>query len=941
MINIRKNNGITLISLAITIAIILILTAVVAYNFSVSNEKAYYNKMASDIKLLNDKTLVYYNKYGEIPKTTREITVDGTDYYEIDLSKLEGVTLNYGIEHGKTAVLNQTSDAYVIDDNLNVYYLKGIMLNDVLYHTDSYGVEEAPFIVLSSTETNYEIVPGNTKNIKLTAALKNATGDLTWTTSNINVAQVTGTGNTRTIKLKNAGTAIITVSYGDVSTTFNITVTEKDKSKIWIYNGDGTLTRAGVTVTIGDYVNYIEGTYTHTPDISKGIGTSEPTGSETEGYTLTTSTLTTEDLNWRVLGANEDGDLELISAQRTETLLYLANEEGYIYGEENLNNLCNDLYGQGTNSKGNKVILKGRSYNLEDIDKLANYDPIMYEGYGVEWIYRYPTQEEMDEYTGTENSTRYMQYSTDGGITWIDITDETCQTFRLPGETTTISSANPGSIKVINQYYKYDYRNNITTDDGYTTDIITDIKNMIGIDSLFEFPALATNGVQCTANGTLFGSYIIGIDYTNTFGCCFKSWNKYHYLNNMVVRPVVTISPEYKLIGTGDDIGETTNMWEIDSINAVTPTLILDKVNITAKIGETLSETITATLTNSTGNLTWTSSNTDVAEVVGNGSVATVTYKDEGTTTITVTCGNLSAKCKITVIGCDHTYTTDGICSICGKTCAHTFQDSTCTICGFACTSHTYDSNNTCTICGAIKSCITEGTLITLANGKQVPVEELTGKEKLLVWDMLSGSYKEADIAYIINHNGIKENREIIHLYFSDGRDIEIVKDHGFYNIDLNKTVYINADNYQEYIGDWFVTQKLNSGNQWSRAKLTGVKIEYRETRVYEVVTYGNLTCFTNGLLSISSLLNPFCNIFEVDIATLSYDKKQMAEDIKKYGLFTYEDFKELIPEYAFGLYNVEYLKVALGKELTTWEEINFLADYYNTEIAPIVNDAK
>ena len=66
-----------------------------------------------------------------------------------------------------------------------------------------------------------------------------------------------------------------------------------------------------------------------------------------------------------------------------------------------------------------------------------------------------------------------------------------------------------------------------------------------------------------------------------------------------------------------------------------------------------------------------------------------------------------------------------------------------------------------------------------------------------------------------------------------------------------------------------------------------------------------------------------------------------MLKDIEKYGLFTYEDFKELIPEYAFGLYNVEYLKVALGKGLTTWEEINFLADYYNTEIAPLVNDAK
>lgn len=138
MIKIRKNKGITLISLVITIAIMLILTGVISYNFSVSNEKSYYNKMVSDIQILNDKILIYYNRYEEVPKTTRGITVDGTVYYEIDLSKLENVTLNYGSENGDATTLSQISDVYVVDEDLNVYYLKGIELNDILYHTDLY-----------------------------------------------------------------------------------------------------------------------------------------------------------------------------------------------------------------------------------------------------------------------------------------------------------------------------------------------------------------------------------------------------------------------------------------------------------------------------------------------------------------------------------------------------------------------------------------------------------------------------------------------------------------------------------------------------------------------------------------------------------------------------------------------------------------------------------
>ena len=90
--------------------------------------------MVSDIKLLNDKILVYYNKYEEIPKTDREITINGTLYYEIDLSKIEGLTLNYGNEYGETVELSNSSDVYVVDESLNVYYLQGVEKSGEIYH---------------------------------------------------------------------------------------------------------------------------------------------------------------------------------------------------------------------------------------------------------------------------------------------------------------------------------------------------------------------------------------------------------------------------------------------------------------------------------------------------------------------------------------------------------------------------------------------------------------------------------------------------------------------------------------------------------------------------------------------------------------------------------------------------------------------------------------
>lgn len=132
MIKRSSEKGITLISLVVTIIILLILTGVVITNFNSSDEDGKYNNMKADIKLLKDKVLIYYNRYGEVPKTSRTIKVNNTDYYEIDLSELGNITLNYGKDYEKD--LTTSSDVYLIDLNLHVYYLKGIERSGKMYH---------------------------------------------------------------------------------------------------------------------------------------------------------------------------------------------------------------------------------------------------------------------------------------------------------------------------------------------------------------------------------------------------------------------------------------------------------------------------------------------------------------------------------------------------------------------------------------------------------------------------------------------------------------------------------------------------------------------------------------------------------------------------------------------------------------------------------------
>ena len=86
------------------------------------------------------------------------------------------------------------------------------------------------------------------------------------------------------------------------------------------------------------------------------------------------------------------------------------------------------------------------------------------------------------------------------------------------------------------------------------------------------------------------------------------------------------------------------------NVTILASALTLDITSITESIlqGNTKTVVLAATAEN-TGTLTWSSSNTAVASVIGNGTSATVTIKAGGSAVITVTDGNVSATCSINV----------------------------------------------------------------------------------------------------------------------------------------------------------------------------------------------------------------------------------------------------------------------------------------------------
>ena len=223
------------------------------------------------------------------------------------------------------------------------------------------------------------------------------------------------------------------------------------------------------------------------------------------------------------------------------------------------------------------------------------------------------------------------------------------------------------------------------------------------------------------------------------------------------------------------------------------------------------------------------------------------------------------------------------------------------------------------------RSCIAEGSLISLADGSQVAVEDLTGNENLLVWNMLTGQFDSAPILFI--DSDPVYSYEVIKLTFSDGTEVKVIDEHAFFDMTLGEYVFLRRDAAQ-YIGHYF---NKKSGNTWTTVQLTSVAISTESTTAWSPVTYGHLCYYVNGMLSMPGATEGLINIFDVDTSLMKYDPVQMAADIQTYGLYTYAEFNAIIPlpEYVFNAFNGQYLKVSIGKGLITLNEIAALLERY------------
>lgn len=224
-------------------------------------------------------------------------------------------------------------------------------------------------------------------------------------------------------------------------------------------------------------------------------------------------------------------------------------------------------------------------------------------------------------------------------------------------------------------------------------------------------------------------------------------------------------------------------------------------------------------------------------------------------------------------------------------------------------------------------SCLPEGTLIALAGGRCERIENIKVGDRILSFNHTTGALVETEVGFVFKAYGTVSAAK---LGFSDGSELTVVNvnGHGMLDATLGKYVLVTPGNVDFFVGHSFVL--IDENGEAKTAKLVSYEISELTVNRYDVVTAENLNCIANGFITCSDVLVNVCNTFKLTDGFV-YDSEAMAEDIGRYGLYTYSEWERYMTEAEFEAFGGAYFKVAVGKGLVNENDIMVLLWFLNS----------
>ncbi len=224
---------------------------------------------------------------------------------------------------------------------------------------------------------------------------------------------------------------------------------------------------------------------------------------------------------------------------------------------------------------------------------------------------------------------------------------------------------------------------------------------------------------------------------------------------------------------------------------------------------------------------------------------------------------------------------------------------------------------------GGDGECFTGDTLVALADGTYARLDSLKAGDLVLTWNAFTGTVEAMPISLFWNHGeGVYD---VISLTFSNGKVLKVVTEHGFFDSTLNKFVYINAKNYADYIGHEFAY--IGTDGKIEDVRLVSAVYERKLSSSYSLRSACNDNVIVEGFLTLTvEDIKGFLTYFEFG-EDYKYDQAKLEADIAKYGLYTYDEWKDYGSYEEFVALNGKYLKILIGKGYLTYEDILILIE--------------
>lgn len=215
-------------------------------------------------------------------------------------------------------------------------------------------------------------------------------------------------------------------------------------------------------------------------------------------------------------------------------------------------------------------------------------------------------------------------------------------------------------------------------------------------------------------------------------------------------------------------------------------------------------------------------------------------------------------------------------------------------------------------------TCLTEGTKITLANGKTKNIEDVRYDDLLLVYNHELGGFTY-EYPIWIEQEHTSNSYQVTR--FSDGTTLKTVGTHAIFSIDKNE--YIDISNIDNLIGQNIIkVKKQNNEYITYPVKVVDAKIINKNTKYYHIVTTRYYNLVSDDILTSDGRINLVNYYLFDDDLKWGYERQQYA---LSHNLYTPYSKITYMPHYMYKGFRGEVQGVMDYYGYTTVEQYKYV----------------